>query len=81
MMDFAGGYQHFMGRWSGRLAEPVVDFCRIAEGGIVLDVGCGLGSLARAVLGRTDATIVIGIHRHHEAVAAARLRASRVLAT
>jgi cyclopropane fatty-acyl-phospholipid synthase-like methyltransferase len=23
--------------------EPVLDFCRIGEGGIVLDVGCGLG--------------------------------------
>lgn len=76
-MDFASGYQHFMGRWSERLAEPVLDFCRIGEGGIVLDVGCGLGSLARAVLARTDATIVIGIDRSHEAVSAARLRPSR----
>jgi ubiquinone/menaquinone biosynthesis C-methylase UbiE len=76
-MDFAGGYQHFIGRWSERLAEPVLDFCRIGEGGIVLDVGCGLGSPARAVLARTDATIVIGIDRSHEAVSAARLRPSR----
>lgn|GEM_PF-6413760 len=48
----------------------------VGEGEIVLDVGYGLGSLARAVLRRTDATIVIGIDRQQEAVAAARLRAS-----
>jgi SAM-dependent methyltransferase len=76
-MDFANGYQRFMGRWSERLAEPVLDFCRVGEGETVLDVGCGLGSLAREVLGRNSTTVVIGIDRHHEAVVAARLRADR----
>jgi 2-polyprenyl-3-methyl-5-hydroxy-6-metoxy-1,4-benzoquinol methylase len=62
--------------WSEILAEPVLDFCGVGEDEIALDVGCGLGSLARAALGRTDTTVVIGIDRRHEAVAAARLRAS-----
>jgi SAM-dependent methyltransferase len=76
-MDFASGYQRFMGRWSERLAEPVLDFCGVGEGETVLDVGCGLGSLARAVLARTEATVVIGIDRRHEAVVAARLWADK----
>jgi ubiquinone/menaquinone biosynthesis C-methylase UbiE len=75
-MGFAEGYQCFMGRWSERLAERLLYFCGVGEGEIVLDVGCGLGSLVRAILARTGATIVIGIDRHHEAVTAARLRVS-----
>jgi SAM-dependent methyltransferase len=73
-MEFADGYQRFMGRWSERLAEQILDFCGFDEGEIVLDVGCGLGSLARGVLSRTNATSVIGIDRRHDAVAAARRR-------
>jgi 16S rRNA G1207 methylase RsmC len=45
-MGFAEGYQCFMGRWSNRLAERVLDFCDVGEDEIVLDVGCGRGSLA-----------------------------------
>jgi ubiquinone/menaquinone biosynthesis C-methylase UbiE len=74
--DFASGYQHFMGRWSERLAEPVLDFCGVGEREVVLDVGCGLGSLARAVLTRAGTTVVIGIDRRHDAVAAARRQAN-----
>ncbi len=50
---------------------------QVGEDETVLDVGCGLGNLALSVLGRTDATVVIGIDQRHEAVTAARLRASR----
>jgi SAM-dependent methyltransferase len=71
-MGFASGYQRFMGRWSERLAGPVVDFCRIGDGETVLDVGCGLGSLSRTVIDRTDRTVVIGIDRRHDAVMTAR---------
>jgi SAM-dependent methyltransferase len=70
--SFAEGYQGFMGRWSSRLAEPVLDFCGTEGDELVLDVGCGLGSLAVAVLNRTTSTRVIGIDRHYEAVQAAR---------
>lgn len=72
LADFASGYQCFMGRWSERLAGPVVDFCGVGEREVVLDVGCGLGNLAHAVLTRTGTTVVTGIDRRHEAVAAAR---------
>ena len=74
-MDFASGCQCFMGRWSERLAGPVLDFCGAGEREVVLDVGCGLGSLARAVLTRTGTTVVTGVDRRRETVAAARLRA------
>ena len=70
--SFAEDYQGFMGRWSSRLAEPVLDFCGTEEDELVLDVGCGLGSLASAVLNRTTGTRVIGVDRHYEAVEAAR---------
>jgi ubiquinone/menaquinone biosynthesis C-methylase UbiE len=78
-MDFASGYQHFMGRWSERLAEPVLDFCCVGEGEIVLDVGCGLGSLASAILSRTARTRFVGIDRSYEAVTAARVRNANCL--
>lgn len=39
------GYEVQMGRWSRRLAPLFIDFAGVADGGRILDVGCGTGSL------------------------------------
>lgn len=46
------GYELNMGRWSRRLAVPFLEFMGTADGERVLDVGCGTGALAEAVLAR-----------------------------
>lgn len=55
------GYELNMGRWSRRLAHPFLDFVGTANAESVLDVGCGTGHLAVAVLERSASAIVHGI--------------------
>jgi SAM-dependent methyltransferase len=50
-------YEHFMGRWSERLAEPFLEFADIEPSSRVLDVGCGTGTISLA-LARRGATVV-----------------------
>src|SRR5688500_7622258 len=50
-------YEHFMGRWSARLAEPFLEFAGVEPGSRVLDVGCGTGTISHA-LARRGATTV-----------------------
>src|SRR5262245_54987744 len=50
MFSEAEAYERFMGRWSRRLAPPFTKFAGLKDGGRVLDVGSGTGSLALAVI-------------------------------
>jgi SAM-dependent methyltransferase len=55
------GYERNMGRWSARLAPMFLDFLGLKKGAAVLDVGCGTGALAQAVLKREDSATITGI--------------------
>src|SRR5215471_12591821 len=48
----AQAYEHFMARWSQRLAGPFLDFAGVKAGDRVLDVGCGTGVIAAALAER-----------------------------
>lgn len=54
-------YDRFMGRWSARLSAFFLDFTEIQDGQHVLDVGCGTGSLSRAVVGIGEESKVTGV--------------------
>jgi SAM-dependent methyltransferase len=54
-------YELVMGRWSRRLAVPFLDFVGSRSGERVLDVGCGTGHLASALVSRAHAAAVHGV--------------------
>jgi SAM-dependent methyltransferase len=63
-------YEHFMGRWSRRLAKPFLEFANTKPGDRVLDVGCGTGILTSALAER--GSTVVGIDASEAYVAEAR---------
>jgi ubiquinone/menaquinone biosynthesis C-methylase UbiE len=54
-------YEGFMGRWSIRLAPLFAEFAKVGDGGRLLDVGCGTGSLTRTLAGMTRRAEIVGI--------------------
>jgi SAM-dependent methyltransferase len=54
-------YEVFLGRWTRRLAEPVLDFAEFPATGRLLEVGCGTGALACAMAERWPNRTVVGV--------------------
>jgi SAM-dependent methyltransferase len=50
-------YEHFMGRWSARLAKPFLEFSGVRSGDRGLDVGCGTGTMSLALAHRGATTV------------------------
>jgi ubiquinone/menaquinone biosynthesis C-methylase UbiE len=70
----AAAYEHFMGRWSRRLAESFIAFAGVADGEKILDVGCGTGSLAFALAEAANLERIAAIDASEIYLAAARAK-------
>ncbi|HEY0120025.1 MAG TPA: class I SAM-dependent methyltransferase [Cellulomonas sp.] len=72
--EFADGdaYERFMGRWSRLAAASFVAWLDLPGGLLWLDVGCGTGALAAAVVTGAEPRGVLAVDRSAPFVAAAR---------
>lgn len=53
----AEAYEAYVGRWSRRLAPEFIEWARVPPGASVLDVGCGTGAVAEALLTEREAKV------------------------
>lgn len=70
----ADAYEKMMGRWSRSLTAPFIEFFGLASDENILDVGCGTGSLTRAIADSAEIQSVTGIDPSEAYVASARTR-------
>jgi SAM-dependent methyltransferase len=70
----ADAYDRFMGRYSRRLAGPFASLAQVAEGQLVLDVGCGPGALTTELVSRVGPSGVAAVDPSEPFVEAARER-------
>ena len=54
-------YELFIGRWSDLVAVEFLNWLELPAGLRWVDVGCGTGALAEAILDREDPTSVVGV--------------------
>jgi SAM-dependent methyltransferase len=69
-------YELFLGRWTKRLAQPLLDFAEFSAEGPLLDVGTGTGSLAFAMAARWPDRKILGIDAAALYIAYARSQAT-----
>ena len=76
MSEFSSpeGYEHWMGRWSARLAPAFLSFANLPKGGQFLDVGSGTGVLAATLLARVDDATAVGVEPAESYVAYSQAR-------
>src|SRR5689334_5209698 len=67
-------YDSYMGRWSRRLASAILEFAGPIEGGAVLDVGCGTGSLTLEIAAHHTARSIDALDYESEFVEALNSR-------
>ncbi|MEI5582884.1 MULTISPECIES: class I SAM-dependent methyltransferase [unclassified Agromyces] len=70
-------YERYMGRWSRRIAEPFVVALGAPAGLRWLDVGCGTGALASAVLDLAAPASLVGVDPAEGFLETARARVAR----
>jgi SAM-dependent methyltransferase len=70
--DDGAAYELFLGRWTKRLAQPLLDFAKFSPAGALLDVGTGTGSLAMAMGARWPDRQILGIDTAAPYIAFAR---------
>jgi len=61
MWTGAEAYDQLMGRWSQQLSPAFIDLAGVGAGDRVLDVGCGTGSLTRALIEHRPRLKVVGV--------------------
>jgi len=71
-------YDWFLGRWTVRLAGPFLDFAALPADGPVLEVGCGTGSLARALRERWPDRPILGVDLSAAYIAHARRQSGTI---
>ena len=67
-------YDRLMGRWSLRLAPLFIEFAGVMPGEHIVDVGCGTGNLAGALLARNDLASIDALDYDADFVATAKAR-------
>jgi SAM-dependent methyltransferase len=75
LADDGAAYERFLGRWTGRLAEALIDFADLPGEGPVLDVGCGTGSITLELRRRCPSRSVWAVDVAPAYLAFARRRA------
>lgn len=70
----ADGYDAYMGGWSARLARPLLEFAAVADGGTIVDLGCGTGNLLAAAASAFPRATLIGVDPSSALLAKARSR-------
>src|ERR1700722_14316511 len=70
----ASTYELFLGRWSRRLAAPLLWFAGFADTGDLIEIGCGTGSLALAMAECWPGRRIVGIDISEPYVSFARSR-------
>ncbi|MGZ5384200.1 MAG: class I SAM-dependent methyltransferase [Acidimicrobiia bacterium] len=72
--DGGASYEHYMGRWSRRVAQQFLDWIAVPPASRWVDVGCGTGALTEAITQAASPERLAGVDPSSDFIAAARHR-------